>query len=571
MRFLRNIKVRVKLTLSFIIVAVLIGVIGIVEITSLRTINTNSQSMYNNELLGVYMLTDMNKNLIQSRNDIVELIYVKDESRKSYLKNDIQINVNKNEKYIVAYEKIPINNIQKQVWETYRSQLKTYRVLRENIIKLVDEGDFQQANKQYQSLVISGDLMMSNLNKLIDENLNQAKAFNLDTNSIYARSNKIMIVLVIIGLLLAVALGSVMSIHINKPLIKIRSFAERLSIYDFSLPISITRKDEFGEIGVALNTAQENVNHLLRTIVENTQDMSASSEQLYATIEGVSTKIKDIDNEVNNIYGGIQETSASSEEITASVEEVDSSINELSEKATEGSNNASQSKQRAMEVQKNGKASLEEVRNLYKENRENMVQSIKDGKVVDDIKVMADTILGIAEQTNLLALNAAIEAARAGEQGRGFAVVAEEVRKLAEQSSQAVTGIQDTIVKVQEAFKNLSKNGNQVLKFINESVNPQFIKLENTGNKYYNDSDFVNKMSEDIASMSEELAATINQVSDAVQNMTSTAQKSSESIEMIRDRINGTTREIEQVALTAQSQSEITQNLNEIVQKFKIQ
>ena len=224
MRFLRNIKVRVKLTLSFIIVAVLIGVIGIVEITSLRTINTNSQSMYNNELLGVYMLTDMNKNLIQSRNDIVELIYVKDESRKSYLKNDIQINVNKNEKYIVAYEKIPINNIQKQVWETYRSQLKTYRVLRENIIKLVDEGDFQQANKQYQSLVISGDLMMSNLNKLIDENLNQAKAFNLDTNSIYARSNKIMIVLVIIGLLLAVALGSVMSIHINKPLIKIRSY-----------------------------------------------------------------------------------------------------------------------------------------------------------------------------------------------------------------------------------------------------------------------------------------------------------------------------------------------------------
>ena len=199
-----------------------------------------------------------------------------------------------------------------------------------------------------------------------------------------------------------------------------------------------------------------------------------------------------------------------------------------------------------------------------------MLKSIKDGKVVNDIKVMADTILGIAEQTNLLALNAAIEAARAGEQGKGFAVVAEEVRKLAEQSSQAVTGIQDTIVKVQEAFKSMSKNANEVLKFINENVNPKFTELESIGDEYYNDSNFVNNMSEDIASMSEELAATINQVSDAVQNMTSTAQKSSESIEVIKDSINATTKEMEQVALTAQSQSEGTQNLNQIVGKFKI-
>ncbi|APM40101.1 methyl-accepting chemotaxis protein [Clostridium kluyveri] len=570
MNFLRNLKIKVKVIVSFIIVAVLIGVVGIIGTLSLKTMNMNSKSMYNNELIGTYILTDMNKNLIASKSDIIELIYVKDESRKSYLKNDIETNDNETEKYVVSYEKLSMNETQKQIWNTYKSQFKTYKSLKENIIGFVDEGNLEKAGEQYKQFLLTTDLMISNLDKLITKNLNQAKEFNLDTNSTYARTNKIMIVLIIIGLLIAVGLGTAMSIDVIGSLMKIKFLAQRLAVYDFSTPIVIKKGGEFADIGVALNTAQDNVNHLLRTIIENTQDMSASSEQLYATIEEVSTKIRDIDNEVNNIYGGIQETSASSEEITASVEEVDSSINELSEKATEGSNNANQSKQRAVEVQENGKASLEEVRNLYKENRENMVQSIKDGKVVDDIRVMADTILGIAEQTNLLALNAAIEAARAGEQGRGFAVVAEEVRKLAEQSSQAVTGIQNTIVKVQEAFKNLSKNGNQVLKFINENVNSQFIELENIGNKYYNDSDFVNKMSEDIASMSEELAATINQVSDAVQNMASTAQKSSESIEMIRDRINGTTREIEQVALTAQSQSEVTQNLNQIVQKFKI-
>ena len=86
-------------------------------------------------------------------------------------------------------------------------------------------------------------------------------------------------------------------------------------------------------------------------------------------------------------------------------------------------------------------------------------------EVVENIKVMADTIASISEETNLLALNAAIEAARAGEQGKCFAVVAEEIKKLAEQSSQAVVGIQDTIIKVQEALKNLSDNSKEVLTY----------------------------------------------------------------------------------------------------------
>lgn len=183
---------------------------------------------------------------------------------------------------------------------------------------------------------------------------------------------------------------------------------------------------------------------------------------------------------------------------------------------------------------------------------------------------MADTIADISEQTNLLALNAAIEAARAGEQGKGFAVVAEEVRKLAEQSSEAVTSIQDTIQKVQNAFKNLSEDSNEILRFVNDDVNPQFESFVHTVDKYYEDSDFMSKMSEEIASMSEELSATISQVTLAVENMSSIAQKSSENTEKIKDIVNENADAAASVSKAADKQNELAKELKEMVIKFKI-
>ena len=162
------------------------------------------------------------------------------------------------------------------------------------------------------------------------------------------------------------------------------------------------------------------------------------------------------------------------------------------------------------------------------------------------------------------------EAARAGDHGKGFSVVAEEVRKLAEESSQAVINIQDTIAKVEGAFKSSIDTGSDILEFINKNVEEQFNDYSEVGNKYYNDSNFVSDMSEEIAAMSEEITATVGQVSEAVQNMAGVAQKSSEQAETIKESMNETTKAIEQVALTAQSQAELAQKINEIVHKFKI-
>jgi methyl-accepting chemotaxis protein len=298
--------------------------------------------------------------------------------------------------------------------------------------------------------------------------------------------------------------------------------------------------------------------------------MSASSEELSATVEEMTAKFESINALTSEVNLGVQENSATAEEISAAVQEVDASVNILSNKAMEGSNNAVEIRNRATKIEKASKVATENTKEVYSEMEKQVLNDIEKGKVVSDIKVMAETIADIAEQTNLLALNAAIEAARAGEQGKGFAIVAEEVRKLAEQSSEAVGNVKFTIEKVQEAFKSLSGNSNKLLKFMNDNIVPEFETFVEIGEQYQGDGIFVNNMSEELAAMTEEVLATMNQVNEAVQGMADMAQKSSGNLDGINESVDESTKAMEQIADTAQSQAELAQDLNEMIQKFKV-
>ena len=393
---------------------------------------------------------------------------------------------------------------------------------------------------------------------------------NKSTGVIINASDIIIIIVTIIGVLYSIGIIYLLKKSFVTPLIEIKEFAEKISDFDFTSTIKDVRTDEFGNAISALNKAQIKLRSMIKELANTINEISASSEELSATVEELSSNAITIDAAVDTIAAGMQESSAATEEISASVEEVDSSINVLSSKALEGSNNANQSKERATVVKNNSVKAILQTRGLYADKQKMMEKAIEDGKIVDSIKVLADTIGSIAGQTNLLALNAAIEAARAGEQGRGFAVVAEEVKKLAEQSAQAVINIQDTIVKVQQAFKSSIDTGIDILNFINIEVYEQFDAYGETGNKYYNDSDLVSRMSEEIASMSEEITATVGQVSEALQDMAQSAQKSSEEAVTIKVGMGETTKALEQVAITAQSQAQLAENLNKLVQKFQI-
>jgi methyl-accepting chemotaxis protein len=571
MKFFINLDVKKKLAVVFSVVFIFMGLIGAEGILSSVKINEGSKGMYSNNLMSINHLEEIKANTNEIRANLLRIVFERDRSKLDDEIKSINDSVSQDDLLMKEYESLPFTSEEQKNYNDFKNNLVKYREISATVIKLVNANNYDETvniyNSQMPTLRAS---MFEQLDKCIEINKESAKQQNLDNIAQFNKARNTIITCTAMAFLIIIFMSYILSKNIINPLNKIKDYAQKLSNYDFSTPIIITRKDEFGQTGIALNTAQENVKSLVKVIMENLQDISASSEELSATVQELSSKAIIIDKAVDNIASGIQESSSTSEEISASTEEVDSSINVLSSKAMEGSNNANQFKERATKAQNDSKNAIDETRRVSTEKQKKMEKAIEDGKVVDSIKVMADTIGSIAQQTNLLALNAAIEAARAGDQGKGFAVVADEVRKLAEESSQAVINIKDTIVKVQSAFKSSIDTGSDILEFINTVVNGQFNIYGEQGKQYYNDADYVSKMSEEIASMSEEITATVGQVSEAIQDMAQASQKSSEKAEIIKESMDETTKAIEQVALTAQSQAELAQKLNEMVLKFKI-
>ena len=382
------------------------------------------------------------------------------------------------------------------------------------------------------------------------------------------------IIVVTLITVIGVLFGIISAIRLNRMVIKriknIGILAERLAIYDVSQELIITRNDEIGAIADALNIAQKNIRELIQTIVNESCNMSALSEELSATVQEVSSKLDNVDNSTKEINITMTETSSTAEEISASIEEVNSSMESLASKASEGSTNAEKIRTRAQKVKYDSKKAIDGTKEIYEQKERNILKAIEDAKVVDEVKVMAEVISGISEQTNLLALNAAIEAARAGESGKGFAVVAEEVRKLAEESSKTVEIIKGTISKIQAAFTNLSENSKDILNFMANEVTNELNTYSKIGEKYSKDGEFVSSMSEELVAMAQQVEATVEQITEALQSTASDMQKSSLNSESIQMEIEGSAMAINQAAKTANEQTEIAMNLTGLVQKFKI-
>ena len=531
---MKNLKIRVKILLGFAIVILLTGVLGIMNVIQMKTINKNTESIANRWMPSIYSIGQMNVNVLDVRRYLYRHVMTNTMEDKLFTERkieELQRVLAENES---NYKKNISTDEGQQLFSDYKKAWGDYIVINSGIMKASRENQSDMLLALMKSSLEPYDKVLGVLNKAIL--LNNKGGNNEFEHSKKEYSSSVMIIISILILVISfgVIIGFFISGTISSGIKKVQEAARKLAKGDLTFDMESNSKDEIGLLMIDFNKLKEaNLmivenakkvagGDLTVTLVkrsDNDELMIALSDmverlgeiviRISESAENVSIGSGQLSSTSAEIAHGANEQASSAEEISSSIEEMASTIQQNTDNAVQTEKVSTLTAQEILEVSNSSQKSLEAIRTI-----------------VEKIRVIND----IAEKTDILAINAAIEAARAGEHGKGFAVVAAEVRKLAETSQKAaieINNLSSSSLKVTEA------SGEQLLKII-----PDIQKTATLVKEIAAASMEQSSGADQITKAIEQLSQVTQQNSAAAEEMSSTSEELSSQAETLKEIIS---------------------------------
>ena len=330
----------------------------------------------------------------------------------------------------------------------------------------------------------------------------------------------------------------------------------------------LKRRDDFGMLANSLETMRLELNTLIGQVKEEAQEITGMIQQIDVNVQDLDDEIGDVSATTQELAAGMEETAASSEQIDSMSHEIESAAKNIATRSQDGALEADQIRERALGIKGEATDNDNRTKAIHAEIDEELNKALSDIKVVDQIGVLAESIMQITAQTNLLALNASIEAARAGDAGKGFAVVADEIRGLAEQSKSTVGHIQEVTQNVVAAVDNLADGAKKLLEFVGTDVVKSFSGFLTMADNYSGDAESVDSLVTDFSASSQQLLASINGVMDAIGEVSKAATEGATGTTDIAQKTSAIVEKTSDIREKAVAAHDSADRLENIVIKF---
>ncbi len=337
---------------------------------------------------------------------------------------------------------------------------------------------------------------------------------------------------------------------------------------DLTKRIEVKGKDEIAQMGNGINVFIKSLQGIMKKITN-------SSNALDKMVNEVQESVSSVNLNACDISAGMQELSSSMEEVSATVFTINNNANtivshvkELADASKDLSSYADGMKKRAAHIEQDAVANKNDASNVVSGILESLQKAVDDSKSVERVGDLTEEILSISSQTNLLALNASIEAARAGEAGKGFAVVADEIRQLADSSRETAGNIQNINNMVIAAVKELVRNSDIIIKYLQESVLPAYDNFLSGGEQYKKDSSHVDHIVMKFSEMSVNLDKLMSEISEAMSGIATAVDESANAVTTAATNTGDLVREIDQISIKTQNNHKIAKQLKVEAGKF---